>query len=675
MAVDYVKTGVPARMPRELVPRKWPHFMEKIHKPKEQQYTSHKVLGKLYDQVERVDFVPAFSNPFDKRIILAYTLDDQVLQDAAGLKCEYDAAMRRIMAQHDIKTEFEVWSTFVLHHSNQSKDYKFHEEIGQISSALKDQYRVECYRKVGSKDFTSMGPFVAAMYKVTSIEMSEAIRECNRFRIVGAQEERVRNMTAESMPLMSFPWLFHDILGKIANGNRSSTEDTTDAMMSPQRYTKHTPPKKSKIDQGMLKEEDVLETAEGVTHRGEVLELFDRPSHQDGDSDTTPKSNDTSSSSAKPPQNTPSASADEMADVPAIDGDAWSSTDSGSGEIIRVYQGSDFVAPRTTKSRPDGDLLMDLGDEFGKSSGNAVESTPDWKGLIDLEGDMENKELLGNITGILGLESGDGADKDKITATLIADVSSFEFASQNPKQHSLSAPTGSSPQAARCNHDREDLLDLSEVISLPQVELSNQDAGDSLDSSEKVEEEGVDKRETAKEADAGAVLIGDIDLLDIASQNSQQLPLPTRSTSSFQAHTPETYNAGDLLDFDEEFEEHGANKVEISPDVETCNKGKTTKILIGDIVSDGVASPCSQPSYDSAPSVPSPKTESSTLENQNGENLLELSYAENENVAQRDKDDGVDKVEDEEDEEAEEVIIELDLKPSLLDQLAKLNAE
>ncbi len=150
MAVDYVKTGVPARMPRELAPKKWPHFMEKNHKPKEQIYVSHKVLGKLYDQVERVDFIPAFSNTFDKRILQAYKLENHVLQDATDLKQEYDAAMRRIMAQHDIKTEFEVWSTFVLHHSNQSKDYKFHEEIGQLSSALKDQYRTECYRKAGS---------------------------------------------------------------------------------------------------------------------------------------------------------------------------------------------------------------------------------------------------------------------------------------------------------------------------------------------------------------------------------------------------------------------------------------------------------------------------------------------------------------------------------------------
>jgi RNA-dependent RNA polymerase len=119
--------------------------MEKIHKPKEQIYVSHKVLGKLYDQVERIDFVPCFENPFDKRILEAYKLDDQLLEDAAAVKEQYDAAMRRIMAQHDIATEFEVWSTFVLHHANQSKDYKFHEEMGEISSALKDRFRQACY--------------------------------------------------------------------------------------------------------------------------------------------------------------------------------------------------------------------------------------------------------------------------------------------------------------------------------------------------------------------------------------------------------------------------------------------------------------------------------------------------------------------------------------------------
>ena len=275
LAVDYVKTGQPARMPSELRCRKWPHFMEKDHKPKEQIYVSKKVLGQLYDQVERVDFVPAFDYPFDPRILNAYRLEAKTIEDAAKLKRQYDAAMRRIMAQHDIATEFEVWATFVLHHANQSKDYKFHEEMGEISGALKDRFRTACYEKAGSKDFEVMGPFVAAMYHVTQEEMAQAVEECNQTKMVGGQERRVRKMTTKTMPLMSFPWLFHGILGKIANGELlQGTGTTVDATAVIQGEPKKTPPKRNRTGLGITDADDTLLTAEGVIHRGEALELF-----------------------------------------------------------------------------------------------------------------------------------------------------------------------------------------------------------------------------------------------------------------------------------------------------------------------------------------------------------------------------------------------------------------
>ena len=275
MAVDYVKTGVPARMPPELRPRKWPHFMEKDHKPKEQQYVSKKVLGKLYDQVERVDFVPEFAAPFDTRILEAYKLEEQILLDAQEVKEQYDAAMRRILAQHNINTEFEVWTTFVLHHANEKNDYKFHEEMGEVSTALKDRFRNVCYEKAGGKEFEIMAPFVAAMYKVTRDEMAQALKECREVKFVGGQEQRVRSMSAKTMPMMSFPWLFQGILGKIANGElQTQPGDVVDASLAIHGVSKKVTPKRNRIGLGLLGEEDTLETAEGVTHRGDVLELF-----------------------------------------------------------------------------------------------------------------------------------------------------------------------------------------------------------------------------------------------------------------------------------------------------------------------------------------------------------------------------------------------------------------
>ncbi|KAL8725364.1 MAG: hypothetical protein Q9181_006444 [Wetmoreana brouardii] len=214
-AVDYTKSGVPARMTRDLAPPKWPHFMEKANKPKDNIYHSRKVLGQLFDQVERVDFIPVFRAPFDMRILRAYNIEPKMLKDAAVLKRQYEAAMRRIMAQHAIKTEFEVWSTFVMSHSKASNDYKFHEEIGRISKALKDGFRAQCCKVAGATnpdDIKAMGPFVVAMYTVTANEIEEAVERAKAKDAGGEGGFRW-----EKMPMMSFPWLFQGMLGRIAN--------------------------------------------------------------------------------------------------------------------------------------------------------------------------------------------------------------------------------------------------------------------------------------------------------------------------------------------------------------------------------------------------------------------------------------------------------------------------
>ena len=281
MAVDYVKTGQPAQLSRDLKPLKWPHFMEKVGKQQHQIYTSKKVLGQLYDQVERVDFVPAFTAPFDTRILQAYTLDEDILQNAREIKIEYDAHMHRIMAQQEIKTEFEVWSTFVLQHSNTSNSFKYHEQIGEISIALKDQFRLICHERAGGKDYEHIGPFVAAMYEVTAREVTAAVEECHRVQSIGGQPRALREMTPSTMPLMSFPWLFQDILGKIAKSNTSETGDAlsmqgeidSKASVRPD-IIKAPQPKRNCVDPGMLSPHDYLKTSEGTTRPGELLELF-----------------------------------------------------------------------------------------------------------------------------------------------------------------------------------------------------------------------------------------------------------------------------------------------------------------------------------------------------------------------------------------------------------------
>ena len=274
-AVDYPKTGVPAKVPHYLRPKMWPHFMEKRHKPKDQIYVSKKVLGQLYDLVERVDFVPDFEAPFDPRILNAYNLDSQILLEASEIKAIYDAAMHRIMAQHEIRTEHEVWSTFVLQHANQSKDFKFHEEMGAISSSLKDRFRTACYDKAGGTEFAKIGPFVAAMYRVTNDELTSALAEYYQFKTVGGKEVKGKQKIARNMPLISFPWLFPGILGKIANRDLTASQGTTDEFVSNIPEQPRKPGPKPKSGEPLLSgEEDILRTTKGLVHRGELLRLF-----------------------------------------------------------------------------------------------------------------------------------------------------------------------------------------------------------------------------------------------------------------------------------------------------------------------------------------------------------------------------------------------------------------
>jgi hypothetical protein len=258
--------------------------MEKRNKPKEQIYVSNKILGQLYNQVETIDFMPQYEAPFDRRILKAYSIDQSLLETARQIKSGYDTAVRRIMAQQEIKTEFEVWTTFVLSRPRVGSDYKVQENMAHITGSLKDRFKRVCIEKAGSAEFDRLGPFVAAMYQVTWEELEIALRECRTVVTVGGREAPSRKMEPRCMPLISFPWLFYHVLGRIATGVDSHRAFEGFGLLSPPvtYEPKRLPADTTDVTQ--LEFADVIETAEGVTHRGEVLDLF-RPDVVDSDGD------------------------------------------------------------------------------------------------------------------------------------------------------------------------------------------------------------------------------------------------------------------------------------------------------------------------------------------------------------------------------------------------------
>jgi hypothetical protein len=280
-AVDYNKSGVPAIIPRDLRPRHWPHFMEKWRKPKEQQYHSDKILGQLYDIVERVKFVPEYESPFDERILCAFELEAELLDKVENLKEEYDANIKRIMAQHDIGSEFEVWSTFVMSHNDTKRDYSFAEELGKTIAAVKGQYRKLCVERAGGEDH--LPRFVAAMYTVTARQIKIAVEECRQIRPVDGEEARPRTMDPSDMPLMSFPWIFGTELGKIARG-RTHTRASVMQQHDTQNH------KQQKRQMPPLDAVDTVATEEGIIPVGEIISFFDRPSDEPDPGANTSKS-------------------------------------------------------------------------------------------------------------------------------------------------------------------------------------------------------------------------------------------------------------------------------------------------------------------------------------------------------------------------------------------------
>jgi RNA-dependent RNA polymerase len=279
-AVDYVKTGVPAELEKKLMPKQFPHFMEKNAR---KTYRSFKILGQMYDAVNRIQFTPQYDAPFDSRILTRYALDGAMLKKARHLKTQYDTALKRIMGQMQIRTEFEALSAFIMSKPVVGTQFKQHETVRRETDALKQQFKDDCIEAAGgSREFKMLAPFVAAMYQVTHEEVQIALYESRTPHIRKNGKQSRRQIKPESMPLISFPWLFDGILGRIARGS-TETEQHVDTTSTGTRKTSSAQPKATtSLDYDGLKNMEYARTSSGIVHRGQILRLFQ---HEDEDED------------------------------------------------------------------------------------------------------------------------------------------------------------------------------------------------------------------------------------------------------------------------------------------------------------------------------------------------------------------------------------------------------
>jgi RNA-dependent RNA polymerase len=248
-----------------------------MEKAKGKSYRSTSVLGKLYDMVDKevFDNKESYKLPFDDRILKRFELGHPLLKEARKVKTQYDISMRRIMGQLEIRTEFEIWTTFVMTKPRVGTDYKVQEKVGRESAGLKKQFRDMCLKVVEEHGFDKQ-EFVAAMYKVTWEEMCIALYEARQPHVLPDGTVGLRRVTARSMPLISFPWLFPDDMGKIALGTEGLPNLMELGIVPPSANPMPKGPKitqpETELDLGGM---DYTKTSDGqFIHRGEILHLF-----------------------------------------------------------------------------------------------------------------------------------------------------------------------------------------------------------------------------------------------------------------------------------------------------------------------------------------------------------------------------------------------------------------
>ncbi|KAI2632794.1 RNA dependent RNA polymerase-domain-containing protein [Xylaria nigripes] len=213
-AVDYPKSGRAAHLNASLRPKSYPHFMEKPGKS----YHSERILGKLYDKVAKIEFRPSYSGAFDERILRRFELPDDMLRKARIIKRQHDRAIRQIMNQREISTEFEMYTAFIMSKPRVGTEYQIQETMGPIIASHREHFRAACIKAAGSLEPSCLYPFVAATYRVTWEEYQiEARRGNGLINTIAA---------GQSLPFISFPWIFYHELGRIANDQQGYQLDS-----------------------------------------------------------------------------------------------------------------------------------------------------------------------------------------------------------------------------------------------------------------------------------------------------------------------------------------------------------------------------------------------------------------------------------------------------------------
>ncbi|XP_007045555.2 PREDICTED: probable RNA-dependent RNA polymerase 1 [Theobroma cacao] len=138
IAVDFPKTGVPAKIPHRLRVHEYPDFMDK---PDKFTYESEGVIGKLYREVRALGTGESGAKQFTKKAAeQSYDSDMEVdgfeayVNDAFHYKSEYDNKLSNLMRYYGIKTEAEMISGCIM---KMSKSFDRRRDLETVVLAVK----------------------------------------------------------------------------------------------------------------------------------------------------------------------------------------------------------------------------------------------------------------------------------------------------------------------------------------------------------------------------------------------------------------------------------------------------------------------------------------------------------------------------------------------------------
>ncbi|KAK6931654.1 RNA-dependent RNA polymerase, eukaryotic-type [Dillenia turbinata] len=170
IAVDFPKTGVPAKIPPHLHVREYPDFMEKLDKPT---YESPSVIGKLFREVKDITTtIKSFTYEEAKR---AYDPDMEVdgfqyyISDAVYYKGEYDYQLGNLMDYYGIKTEGEILNGGIMKMSKSFSRRNDAEAISLAVRSLRKEVRSWFNEKGRDADWVANDVYAkaSAWYRVT----------------------------------------------------------------------------------------------------------------------------------------------------------------------------------------------------------------------------------------------------------------------------------------------------------------------------------------------------------------------------------------------------------------------------------------------------------------------------------------------------------------------------